>query len=393
MGKGKLYLQLTHNAWKAVCQQLWLLAALSMLFLLLGRGVGPVAESLLSQGAAFEGMTIAVAAPEGDATGELLGQLTGNMEDISAYCTFRSMDREAAEAALEAGEVTAVLVLPENFLAGVLNGANPEVTLLVSGDRPLESLLTLWVGQSAADLLSAAQRGIYAVLDSWEPETGLSYQQVMTDINMRFISRTLDRQAMFKLSRLRAVDAMELKDHYGLSILVFLMLTLAPMLRPALRGNDLALRRRLRSLGYTGARQYAGCLAAGFGLLLPVALIPGGVLTRWNLPALGLLTVFTVCFGSFCCLAADTGAGCGTLAFVLGAAGLFVSGGVLPPALLPSLLRRVGEWTPVALLRSCLYLPLPRWGWKGVLALAWSALFALAAGICYARLLAKEAEE
>ena len=108
--------------------------------------------------------TLAVTAPEGDPVPGLLEQYMGNMRDVRQYCTFRAMDGAEAAAALESGEVTAILVLPENFIQGVTDGSNPDVRLVVSGDRPLESLLTLWVGQSAADLLSSFQAGVYAVL-------------------------------------------------------------------------------------------------------------------------------------------------------------------------------------------------------------------------------------
>ena len=65
------------------------------------------------------------------------------------------MEEHEALEALKNGEVTAVLALPENFIQGVMWGTNPNLRLIVSGDRPLESLLLLWVGQSASDILSA----------------------------------------------------------------------------------------------------------------------------------------------------------------------------------------------------------------------------------------------
>ena len=48
-----------------------------------------------------------------------------------------------------------VLALPEGFVSGILYGENPDVELIVPAERPLESLLTLWVGQSACDILAA----------------------------------------------------------------------------------------------------------------------------------------------------------------------------------------------------------------------------------------------
>ena len=105
--------------------------------LLLPLGAGRAAGYLLSQGVDFQGVTLAVSAPEGDDTPRLLERYMGDMEDIARYCRFTAMDRERALAALEAGEVTAVLDLPENFIRGVMWGENPDLRLIVAGPERL----------------------------------------------------------------------------------------------------------------------------------------------------------------------------------------------------------------------------------------------------------------
>ena len=165
-------------------QQRWLLAGLVLLCLLLPLGAGKAANALLSQGVDFSGVTLAITAPEGDPVPRQLEQYMGEMEDVAQYCAIVSMDSETeAVAALKRGEVTAVLVLPENFIRGVMWGENPDLRLITAGDRPLESLLLLWVGQSASDILSAFQSGVYAVLDLYEadPPPGLTRDQVVMD--------------------------------------------------------------------------------------------------------------------------------------------------------------------------------------------------------------------
>jgi ABC-2 type transport system permease protein len=129
--------------------------------------LGQAAEAALSEGVSFSGITLAVAAPEGDSTPALLEKLLPKLEGIDEYCRVAAMDREEAVTGLESGEVTAVLVLPENMIQGIMNGTNPDVQLIVPGDMPLEALLTLCVGESASDLLAAVQSGVYAVLEQY----------------------------------------------------------------------------------------------------------------------------------------------------------------------------------------------------------------------------------
>ncbi len=389
---------LTKYAWKCICQQFWLLAVLFMLFFALPFGVGPVARSLLSQGVDFSGITLAVAAPEGDSAGALLEELTGNMRDIRQYCSFRSMTWESAAQALENGDVTAVLVLPENFIGGVLDGTNPDLTLVVSADRPLESLLTLWVGQSAADLLSSAQKGIYAVLELYPGQTvsGLTRDQVMAQINLNYINRTLNRQDSFRIVELRAAGTMEIETHYALSLLIFLTMALPPLMLPLFSGESMAMRKRLCSLGQGAAIQYFSSLTVCFWVLLGLTAIPAGYLTGWNFPAAVFLALFGAGFSGFCCLSSRSAAGCGGLAFLLAAGTMFLSGGVIPPALLPEAFRRISALLPAEMLRNLLYLSPGNWSEAGFALpglLLWTAAFLAAGLLLYCRrLTGKEAE-
>ena len=142
VGVIRFFWKMTTYAWKALCQQLWLLAGLFMLFLLLPVCAGALGTELLSRGVEFSGITLAVVAPQGDETGAVLERLTDGMRDVREYASLRSMTREEAERALEAGSVSAILLLPERFVDGILEGENPDVTLVVSPDRPLEALPT-----------------------------------------------------------------------------------------------------------------------------------------------------------------------------------------------------------------------------------------------------------
>jgi len=349
----RLFLNLQKHAWKSICQQFMLLAVLSMLFLTLSMAAGPVAERLLTQGVGFRGLRFAVCVPEGDSTGALVEELTGRMRDIREYASFQAMDREEAEDSLARGEICAVLVLPDDFLGSVLDGTNPDVTLVVSREKPLEAMLAWWVGRSAADLIGASQLGIYAVLDAVPPE---QYGQAMAEINLRFINTALDRASFFRSKELRPVDAMGLRDHYSLSLLVFLVMASAPALGPLFADAGARFRRRLLSIGCAGPFQYASALFAAFALLLPMTLIPvlaGG----WSAAGAGMLALFGAAFAGCCCLLSTTVAGCGGLSLTASAVLLLLSGGLLPTPLLPEAVQKIGAFSPVSALRGLLYAP------------------------------------
>lgn len=351
----KTYLVLTLGRLR---RQLWLLAGLALLCLLLPAAAGRAAGYLLSRGVDFRGVTLAVTAPEGDDTPEKLEQYMGGMEDIAQYCRVEAMGEEQALEALRRGEVTAVLALPERFIHAVRYGENPDLRLIVSGDRPLESLLLLWVGQSGADILAAAQSGVYAVLDLYEqaPPPGLTYDRAMADINLRYIDLALDRVNFCETRQVSATGALPVSLHYALSLLAYFALACAPLFMPVYSGGWLHFQRRLRGVGRSCAAGFASGVAAGVPALL-LLLAPGLLAAgRGNpaalLGAAALMAVFCSLFCALCCLAAGSAAMCATLAFLLSLLSLALAGGIVPPALLPRSVQRLGFLSPVTWLRQ-----------------------------------------
>lgn len=340
-------------------QQLWLLAGLALLCLLLPIGAGRAAEELLSRGVGMEGVTLAITAPEGDGTPRRLEQYMNGMEDLTQYCHTVAMEEGQALEALERGEVTAVLALPENFIQGVMGGENPDLRLIVAGDRPLESLLLLWVGQGASDILSAFQGGVYAVLELYEqnPPPGLSWDQAMIDINLRYITMALDRSNFFRLQTVSATQTLPIPLHYALSLLAYFALSAAPLFMPVYSGGWLWFQRRLRGAGRSCAVGFAAGVAAGIpalALLLAPALLAAGEGQR-PLALLGAavgMAAFCSLFCALCCLAAGSAAGCGALAFLISLLSLGLAGGIVPPVLLPRTLQRMIWLSPVTWLRQ-----------------------------------------
>lgn len=345
-----------------LCQQPWLLAGLTLLCLFLPLTIGPAVETALSEGVSFSGITLAVTAPEGDSLPDLLETFIPNMKDVSEYCEVVALDRETAIRQLERGEVTAVLVLPENLAQGIMNGSNPDVELIVSGDRPLEALLTLSVGQSASDMLSAVQSGIYAVLETYleQSPAQLSYGDVVSQINLRYIRWTLGRQKMFREEPIAVTNQLPIGVHYGLSLLVFLAMSLAPLFMAVYEGGWIRSQKRYRAAGRSGLGFYCSTLSACTMVLLPLITVVSLVLTRGELKTAlwtgALCALFCAAFGTVCCLMTANTGSCGFVAFLSALVFLFLSGGVLPPVLLPRTLQRLMIFSPVTWLRSTLAL-------------------------------------
>lgn len=346
-----------------LCQQRKLLAGLALLCFLLPVSLGPVANAALSRGIDFDSLTLAIVAPEDESLQEQLVQILSGMQDLRRYCQIVSMSGEEAEDAMEAGEITAALVLPENFVSNILNGSNPDVTLLVSRNHPLEAMLTLWLGHNAADLLASVQSGIYTVLESYtqNPPAGISYQDVVARINLRYISWTLNRQDMYRTEQIPVTGHLPLGLHYSLSLFAYLLLSLAPVFFSIFETRWVRSQNRFRSAGIGPGMGYCTAVTACALLICTFTLILLSVLARGNLllmlGASLLCGLFCACFASlFCLLTSDSGS-CGMFCFTGSLIFLVLSGGVVPPVLMPAPLQAWIRFSPVTWLRNILAMP------------------------------------
>ena len=369
--------QFTRLTLVRLCRQRWLLAGLALLCLVLPLGMGQAVQFLLSQGVDFDGVTLAVTAPAGDETPRLLEQYMGRMEDIAQYCRITAMEESEALKALQNGDITAVLSLPANFIRGVMQGDNPDLRLITRGDQPLESLLLLWVGQGASDILSAFQSGVYAVLDLYEDASppGLTRDQVVMDINLRYISLALNRGAFFQTHTIPVPKTRPVPLHYALTLLAYFALSSAPLFLPIYTGNWLNFQRRLRSLGWGILPGCASGVLAGtcllFLLLAPSLTLAAGAVSLPLLGAAALMAAYCSLFCAVCCLLSGSAAGCGALSFSLALVWLALAGGIVPPVLLPAGLREAVRLSPVTWLMELTawpmgYPPVPA-SWAGLL--------------------------
>ena len=330
-------------------RRLFLLGVIAAAFVMLSVPLGEGMQTLLSR-EDHSGMTIAVAGKNGE--GEKLASFAGNLPDIASYCRFLAAEESEAMELLAQGRVTAVLVLPDHFVDSILTGRNENAVLYLDGAHPAESLLTLYVGQCAADMLSAAQGGIYAVLDALDA-SGTVRENAVYEINMEYIRFTMSRGNMYEAETVSAAGELPLPLHYMRSVLAWLM-TAAGVLFCPVFGGQKGWRCRLKSAGCTGAQWALGTEAA---LLLCYAVLTGALCLAGGSFA---LTGWICCTLFACGLGCAVGVACpgevsaAAVSFLLSTALAFFSGGIIPPMLLPAALRSSALYTAASALRRCM---------------------------------------
>lgn len=327
-------------------------------------GAGPGLEALFSGEEKLTVIKLGIAGgeEEDELTRKLVSAVT-LAADVSDYCSFEALSEEEGRAALERGELTALLLLPEGFVDSVLTGENLPVTLLTDGRLPLESWLIGRLGESVSRMLAAAQAGIYTVIDAYDgaelahPER----MDMIMEVNLAYMGWVTSRAELYATVRLSlSGGSLPVIEHYLFSAMAYLPLLCAALLWPAFGGKDLlGWHRRLKSVGIPPAAGAVGSIFASVLVLLPLLLLPLGLWGGLGLATVGaaLLTAVTAAaFCACCCSLTSSAGGAALVSFLIGTLMLLLTGGILPGALLPEGLSLLGQWMPLGWMRDTLAL-------------------------------------
>jgi len=440
-----LFLRMTGNTIKKLCR--WgILPVLLLVFCLAipAAGAGLAVRAFTSE-SSFSGLTLGVAWNGEDAGNEMAASMLGKMRDVAAYCHVVSFeDPSAGFAALEDGTLDGLLLLPANFAGAVMNDENPDVELYVNEDKPLESLLLIWIGQSATDLLASSQAGIYTTLRIYNdyPSDTLTFNDVLTDINLLFIRNAMNRSQMFRTEKVVATGSLNIAQHYFCSIFCYLLMAFAALYTGHCQAESVRPLGRMAAAGRGSFTCYLSAVAAPWVVLLPLCfvlvlgtrllggelgtvrcatgtglhtILTGGTGNRLGtileasgsllksdgraiLLAVILIDLFICLFAVFCRMLGRSMGGCTIVAFVLAGAMLVFSGGILPPTLLPAWMRRYMDLSPLTTIREWSGTGIDWRGFTGsgtrsVLLLGcWAVVFGLISWFFYDRTMREVAE-
>lgn len=126
-----------------------------------------------------ENITIEVAIVDEDMTFEtraLIHQLQDE-EELKETLTFIPKDKEGAEHAMEIGEISGMLLIPEGFTKDLRVGKNTPITVITNKNQVLNSYMIKLLLDSGAQYISAAQSGVNAVYDLYIKDIEQSNQR------------------------------------------------------------------------------------------------------------------------------------------------------------------------------------------------------------------------
>jgi hypothetical protein len=258
------------------------------------------------------------------------------------------------------GEFDAAVTLPQGFFASVMQGGNRPFTVTLKGGSELKAGLLRIFADMYADMLRTAQIGVYSSLDEASAAGEDAWGRMRRDANLRFLGAVLGGRALFEENELSATGGAGALLSYGVSALVFIIMTSGVLFLDLWRGA--AARPVLLGLRAAGAPPLRSgvCYLLGAGLpflatgILPCAAM--AILLRGELfagasflAAIMAVILLFFCGGGLMLTTAvfthEGGAGC-LFVFACNIIWLFLSGGIIPWGWLSPGLKLLGGLTP-----------------------------------------------
>lgn len=198
-------------------------------FVLVG-ALGLVVKGVLSEKLSDDKQTMVEIGVCGDIQDSYLGIGIVALQQLDSSrfaINFHMLEEEEAREALENGELTAYLVVPEGFVDSVVRGENYSIKYYAAnGEAGIGTMLMHELAMIISELITKSQSGIYG-MQSLCLELGYRdiYWDVTNDLNMQYINLLLDRPSLFEVEILGVANQLSTQGYYicGFAVLFFMI--------------------------------------------------------------------------------------------------------------------------------------------------------------------------
>ncbi len=300
-----------------------------------------------------------------------------SMESVKSLCSLEKMTVADGKSRLEEGELSALIVLPENVVEEILSGSNTPATVYlpksaangagenVTGSRIFEELANSGIG-----MLQTAQAQIYAATDlSVKFGQGERLQSMYDDINRFNLKLVGGREKLFKRKLLSATENNSYAVYYAGAFLALLALLAGMFIGGFSKRPRLQQRMIKRRAGVTYLMQLLCRAMAALPLILIILAVP------FLLPlfpkvrdllsyafsgrnAVELLAVTMVCllfaaiYAQLVYQLVEEAQGALVVFGILAVFQGYMAGCFIPTPLLPDIVIGIGKYLPASYLRS-----------------------------------------
>ena len=300
---------------------------------------------------------VGVVLPEEDAVAKKAVSMLESMDSVKSICDFQYVEEENGRELLQQGELHALLLVPADFVQGIISGENEPVKVLLRNGDGLETMVFRALTDGGAKTLGAAQAAIYAA-DQLFIELGLpeGIPQAEKVLNQLFLEYALPRETYFKFRQVSAVGDFTTLEFYGATCFVLFLLLCGIPASSLLRPESRVWKQKLNMLRIGDGKVVCvrictvTCLLITASALAVSLLASFEILTfRWH----WMILIPLVCTAAAAWIVAAFEVSgsmmAGVMVLFLGAVAMvFISGGLIPSVFLPEGVNALAPWVPVS---------------------------------------------
>ncbi len=165
----------------------------------------------------------------GDLSDSYLGMginVIKNMDGVKSMVEIDSMTQEEAMEQFAAGEISAVLLVPDGFVDSILTGENKQITYITSEEAAgLGGLLVNEVVSAISGMVTTTQSCVYAMqMYLLENDKREYVAEATRGVNEAYIAAVLNRMDIYELQLLGVSNKISTMGHLFSGILLLLMM-------------------------------------------------------------------------------------------------------------------------------------------------------------------------
>lgn len=199
------------------------------------------------------------------------------------------MTEDEARRALEKGEISAYVILPEDFMENALVGDMTPITYVTSaGMGGVADLLKKEITYIVTDMVVQSQKGAFGLEEAMrDHQVEQDVYDHMTALSLQYTDLIFHRDALYSVRELGISDGLSTRDYYLCAAAVILLVLMGIPFAVVYTRKDHALSRLLLSRGCPVGKQLFYEFLAYFVsmlVLVAVVLLVGGALLKHILP-------------------------------------------------------------------------------------------------------------
>lgn len=150
---------------------------------------------------------------------------TAEKIDNAKYtCRFQRLEEKAADAKLKSGKIDMVFLIPENYIASIINGENKHLTIRFGNSQStIVSFLFRELSHAASAFILDTEAGIYSMQEYYEKHRLPDKAEDELDLNLQYIKEIVSLEKGIQTEEIATEDTTPLFQQYLVSALVLFL--------------------------------------------------------------------------------------------------------------------------------------------------------------------------